>query len=534
MRVIFVASHVNYTERCCMPVGPLVTCFLGPPSFLSDVAAEAPWVGMPTGFFGPAARNKIGSTTASGFWSGCDDPSSEGTPARSPRLRWRTTVAGSSLMVDMQVSKFLKFAEEQFEDDLELIERVAFVARDIIRMPLLLNPCTQQDEGGARCWILTHAEAFNKLLNPFGIEFDEPGEGSLDFNMIHDYPMAPHDRKAPVLFLATLWLLREHRCFSGVRLNVSVLERFHPVQFLQHVTFSKLVVKAHLTGVEGIELPFEVSPLVRLLDQMERLTHVSLDRVTLMDAEGTCLSSLVITNHRLDSLALRNVTVKDSVLARLAQDFKEHRRPREFELQGRIRCTAGRTELVSRLLDSSLQTLRLDITCDFTKLFEKLQNNKQLTELKLGHCCPVGVCLDTLASSLAQNVTLRLLTLSLDMTWMSATSTSWKHLGDLVENSRWLETLSLRDSCLGMHAARPISEAMKTNENLQTLNLMGCGFSCTDVLLFVRALSQNASASMKVKLGVLTGKNHEYGQLFREILYGRLLNRVEWIFSNTS
>ncbi|XP_070385704.1 uncharacterized protein [Dermacentor albipictus] len=391
-------------------------------------------------------------------------------------------------VMDRGVLRFRMFDEELFEDDIELLERAAFVGRDVMKMPLLLDPCTQQNEGGARCWMLTHAEKLNELLNPFGIEFDELLEGSLDFNMIHDYPIAPYDTEAALLYLATLWFLREHRCFSGVSLNVSVLERFHPVQFLQHNTFSKRVVTAHLTGVEGIELPFEVCPLVRLLDRTELLTHVSLDRVTLMEAEGTCLSSLVVTNPGLHCLALRNVTMKDTVLSRLAQEFKEHRRPREFELRGRFRYSATHTELVSRLLDSSLQILSLDITCDLTQLFEKLKGNKQLMLLELGRCCPVGVCLDALASALAQNVTLRLLTLSLDMAWMSATSFSWKHLGDLVQNSRGLETLCLRDSCLGKHAVRPISEAMKTNQNLQTLNLMGCRFSCADALLFVRAL----------------------------------------------
>ncbi|XP_070385143.1 NLR family CARD domain-containing protein 3-like [Dermacentor albipictus] len=436
--------------------------------------------------------------------------------------------------MDVQVVRFWKFAEDQFEDDLELLERAAFVARDVLKVPFLLDPCTQRNEGGARCWMLTHAEELNELLNPFGIDFDELREGSLDFNMIHDDPMAPYDPRAAVLFLATLWFLREHRCFSGVRLNVSVLARFRPVQFMKLITFSKRIVTACLTGVEGVEIPFKVCPLVRLLDQTELLTHVSLDRVTLMEAEGTCLSSLVATNPGLDCFALRNVIMKDSVLARLAQEFKEHRRPREFELQGRIRYSATRTELVSRLLDSSLQTLSLDLTCDMTQLFEKLKDNTQLTELELGRSCPAGVCLDTLASTLAQNVTLRLLTLSLDMAWMSAKSCCWKHLGDLVENSRGLETLCLRDSCLGMHAVRPISEAMKSNEKLQTLNLMGCGFSCADALLFVRALSQNPSPSMKVKLGVLTGKNCEYRQLFQEIVAGGLLKHVEWIFSYNS
>ncbi|XP_075559963.1 uncharacterized protein LOC142591526 [Dermacentor variabilis] len=366
-------------------------------------------------------------------------------------------------VMDREVLRFLMFAEEQFEDALELLESAAFVARDLMKMPLLLDPCTQQNEGGSRCWMLTHAEKLNELLNPFGIDFDELREGSLDFNMIRDDPMAPYDPKAAVLFMATLWFLREHRCFSGVSLDVSVLERFHPVQFLQHITFSKRVVTAHLTGVEGIKLPLEACPLVLLLDQTELFTHVSLDRVTLMEAEGTSLSSLVLTNPGFHSLALRNVTMKDTVLSRLAQEFKEHRRPREFELRGRIRYSATRTELVSRLLDSSLQILSLDITCDLTQLFEKLKENKQLMELELGRCCPVGVCPDALASALAQNVTLRLLTLSLDMAWISATSCSWKHLGDLVQNSRGLETLCLRNSCLGTHAVRPISEAMKTN-----------------------------------------------------------------------
>ncbi|XP_054920048.2 uncharacterized protein [Dermacentor andersoni] len=435
-------------------------------------------------------------------------------------------------IMDKEAFRFLKFAEELFEDDPKLLERAAQVARDVINMPLLLGPCTQQN-GGARCWMLTYVEELNECLNPFGIDFDELREGSLHFNMIHSCPMAPHDPKAAVLFLATLWFLREHRCISGVILNVSVLECFRPVQFLQHITFSKRVVTAHLTGVEGIEIPFEVCPLVRLLDKTELLTHVSLDRVTLMEAEGIHLSSLVIANHGLQCLALRNVTMKDSVLARLAEEFKEHRRPREFELRGRIPYSATRTELLSRLLDSSLEILSLDITCDLTQLFEKLKHNTQLMELELGRCCPAGACLDTLASAMAQNMTLRLLALNLDMTWMPDTSFCWKHLGALIKNSRWLETLSLRDSCLGIHAVHSISEAMKMNENLQTLNLIGCGFSCTDCLQFVRALSQNSSTCMKLKLGVLTGSECEQSQLLGEIEDCGLDDRVHWIFTSS-
>ncbi|KAH7974365.1 hypothetical protein HPB49_014519 [Dermacentor silvarum] len=433
----------------------------------------------------------------------------------------------------MEAYRFLQFAEKHFKDDLELLERAAHVTRGVFQMPSLLDSCTQKNEGGARCWMVTQARKLNKFLNPFGMEFNELREGSLDFVMTHSDPMAPNDPKAVILFLATLWFLREHRCFSGISLNVSVLERFRPVQFLQHITFAKRVVTVHLIGVEGIELPFKVCPLVLVLEQTELLTHVTLDRVTLMEAEGIYLSSLVITNHGLERLALRNVTMEDSVLARLAQEFKEHRRPREFELRGRIRNGTTRTELVSRLLDTSLQILRLEIMCNLSQLFEKLKDNAQLIELELGRCSPVGVYLDTLASALTQNMTLRLLTLNLDMEWMSPTSSSWKHLGALLKNSRWLETLCLRDSCLGMHAVVPLSEAMESNENLQTVNLKCCGFSCTDALLFVWALSRNGSPCTKVKLGVLMGKECEQNQLLREIKASGLDDRVDWVFTSS-
>ncbi|XP_037582870.1 uncharacterized protein LOC119466429 [Dermacentor silvarum] len=442
---------------------------------------------------------------------------------------WMVTQA----VLDMEAYRFLQFAEKHFKDDFELLERAAHVTRDVFQIPSLLNSCTQKNEGGARCWMVTQAEELNKFLNPFGMELNELREGSLDFVMTHSDPMAPNDPKAVVVFLATLWFLREHRCFSGISLNVSVLERFRPVQFLQHITFAKRVVTVNLIGVEGIELPFKVCPLVLVLEQTELLTHVTLDRVTLMEAEGIYLSSLVITNHGLQCLTLRNVTMEDSVLARLAQEFKEHRRPREFELRGRIRNSTTRTELVSRLLDTSLQILRLEIMCNLSQLFEKLKDNAQLIELELGRCSPVGVYLDTLASALTQNMTLRHLTLSLDMTWMSYTSCSWKHLGALLKNSRWLETLCLRDSCLGMHAVVPLSEAMESNENLQTLNLKCCGFSCTDALLFVRALSRNGSPCTKVKLGVLTGKECEQIQLLQEIQASGLDDRVHWVFTSS-
>ncbi|XP_054925328.2 uncharacterized protein [Dermacentor andersoni] len=433
----------------------------------------------------------------------------------------------------MEAYRFMQFAEEQFGDDVELLERAADVTRDAFQLPSLLDPCTQQNEGGSRCWMVTQAEELNKFLNPFGMECNELQEGSLDFAMAHNDAVAPDDPKAVVLFLFTLWFLREHRCFSGVSLHVSVLQRFRPVQFLRHVTFAKRVATVHLVGVEGIELPFDVCPLLVALEQTELLTHVTLDRVTLMEAEGNCLSSVVVANHGLECLALRNVTMKDSVLARLAQEFKEHRRPREFELRGRIRNSAARAVTVSRLLDTSLQILRLEIACDLSQLFEKLKDNAQLVELELGRCCPVGVYLDTLASALAQNMTLRLLTLSLDMTWMSRRSCSWSHLGALLENSRWLENLCLRDSRLGMDAVLPLSEAMERNENLQTLNLKRCGFTCADALLFLRALSRNASTCMKVKLGVLTGKEGEQIELLREIRTSGLEDRVHWVFTSS-
>ncbi|XP_065301981.1 uncharacterized protein [Dermacentor albipictus] len=372
---------------------------------------------------------------------------------------WMVTQA----VLHMVAYRIQQFAEMLFGDDRELLERAAHVTRDVFQMSSLLDSFTQEHEGGARCWMVTQAEELNKFLNPFGMEFNELPEGSLDFAMAHNDPVAPDDPRAVVLFLFTLWFLREHRCFSGVSLDVSVLQRFRPVQFLRHVALAKRVATVHLVGVEGIELPFDVCPLLAALEQTELLTHVTLDRVTVVEAEGNCLSSVVIANPGLECLALRNVTMKDSALVRLAQEFKEHRRPREFELRGRVRNSAARAVTVSRLLDTSLQILRLEITCDLSQLFEKLKDNAQLVELELGRCCPVGVYLGTLASALAQNMTLRLLTLSLDMTWMSHRSSSWRHLGALLENSCSLETLCLRDACAGMHAVVPFSEAMELN-----------------------------------------------------------------------
>ncbi|XP_049515335.1 uncharacterized protein LOC125941634 [Dermacentor silvarum] len=142
-------------------------------------------------------------------------------------------------------------------------------------MPSLLDSRTQQNEGGARCWMVTEAEELKKFLKPFGVKFNELHEGSLDLIMTHNDPVAPYDLKAVVLCLATLWFLRERRCFSGVSLNVLVLERFRPGQFLQHITFAKRVVTFHLIDIEGIELPFRMGPIVLVLDQMELLTHTS-------------------------------------------------------------------------------------------------------------------------------------------------------------------------------------------------------------------------------------------------------------------
>ncbi|XP_049514184.1 uncharacterized protein LOC125941257 [Dermacentor silvarum] len=178
-------------------------------------------------------------------------------------------------ILDMEVYRFLHFTEKQLKNEPEFLDRAAHVTHDVLKMPSLLDSCTQQNEGGARCWMVTEAEELNKFLKPFGVKFNELREGSLDLTMTHNDPVAPYDLKAVVLCLATLWFLREHRCFSGVSLNVLVLEGFLPGQFLQHITFAKRVFTVHLMGVEGIELPFRMGPILQVLDQMELRTHTS-------------------------------------------------------------------------------------------------------------------------------------------------------------------------------------------------------------------------------------------------------------------
>ncbi|KAH7971169.1 hypothetical protein HPB49_019895 [Dermacentor silvarum] len=165
-------------------------------------------------------------------------------------------------ILDMEVYRFLHFTEKQLKDEPEFLDRAAHVAHDVLKLPSLLDSCTQQNEGGARCRMVTEAEELNKFLKPFGVKFNELREGNLDLTMTHNDPVAPCDLKAVLLCLATLWFLREHRCFSGVRLNVLVLERFRPGQLLQHITFAKWVVPVHLIGVEGIELPFTMCSLI--------------------------------------------------------------------------------------------------------------------------------------------------------------------------------------------------------------------------------------------------------------------------------
>ncbi|KAH7971395.1 hypothetical protein HPB49_023329 [Dermacentor silvarum] len=123
-------------------------------------------------------------------------------------------------------------------------------------------------------------EDLNKFLKPFGVKFNELREGNLDLTMTHYDPVAPCDLKAVLLCLATLWFLREHRCFSGVSLNVLVLERFRPGQFLQHITFAKWVVTVHLMGVEGIELPFTMCSLVWWYKSRRTLTSRPRPQVT--------------------------------------------------------------------------------------------------------------------------------------------------------------------------------------------------------------------------------------------------------------
>ncbi|XP_049515053.1 uncharacterized protein LOC125941569 [Dermacentor silvarum] len=182
-------------------------------------------------------------------------------------------------ILDLEAYRFLHFAENQLKDEPEFLDRAADVARDVLEMPSRLDSCTQQNEGGARCWMVTEAEELNKFLKPFGVEFNELREGSLDLIMTHNDPVAPYDLKAVLLCLATLWFLHERRCFSGVSLNVLGLDRFRPGQFLQHITVAKWVVPVHLIGFE--ELRFRMFSMLRVLDQTELLTHLTLDRAVL-------------------------------------------------------------------------------------------------------------------------------------------------------------------------------------------------------------------------------------------------------------
>ncbi|KAK8763976.1 hypothetical protein V5799_033405 [Amblyomma americanum] len=334
-----------------------------------------------------------------------------------------------------------------------------------------------------------------------------------------------------LIFLVTLWFLREHRCISGVQLDVSMVARFHPLLFMKHLVISKRVVTVHLKGLDGLEVPFQVCPLLLALDDTERLTHVILDQVTLTNADSVYLSSLVTTNKYLESLALRNVTLTVSVLAKLVRRMQEYQRPRHFELRGKFHDSIRHTDLVSRLAATPLHTLRLEVFGNLTQLFQRLKDNERLHELELGRWSTAVASLDTLASALAANTTLRRLILSLDMTWLSATSSAWNHLGSVIKNSRTLEFVRFRKSSLGSSAVIELSEAIEQNKTLSTLDLECCGFSFTDALAFTQALCQNLTLN-KVRLGDLTGDEDEQHRLFQELLANDLCKRVSCVFTH--
>ncbi|XP_075543304.1 uncharacterized protein LOC142577734 [Dermacentor variabilis] len=395
--------------------------------------------------------------------------------------------------------------------------------------------CTFSEKSS--CWAVQRQREWNKMFNHRGIEMIELQKGTLHFRTLDVDPEdLPVNTDVKFLCLC-LWLLRQHRCISGVVLSIPVLAPRHESLFLSLLKLTEFLQKCEMHGND----PFtrralaKAEPRATALDHLSRLRELRLAMVHLIDDDVAVLARLVERNALLVAFVLIDVEMSALAFDELAARVVEHKKLEDF----RVKISAKEPEstfndALSKIGKSStISRLYVHVDHGLLSLLQGLLDNSTVGELTLEPAINDAKVVCALADFLEKCPSCRRLKASFNANKFSHIAGTLADLQRIVGNSS-LRVLVLSGSALAPLPARRLADGLALSTTLRKLYVDDCGLGCKDVLPFVRAVRScmQYDEFEELDVGAPIGKQPEQWELFRTIVELGVCRKVTLVYND--
>lgn len=396
-----------------------------------------------------------------------------------------------------------------------------------------LSPiCTYDDR--SPCWAVDHQRGWNDLFNRRGVELVQVHRGTFNFRTLNvDPDDLPRDGDVKFLCLY-LWLLRQHRCVTGVALSIPVLAPRHQTLFASLLRFTGYVQKCEIHGCDPMSAsPLNEQPTVTALGSLSLLTELGLAAMHLSKADGELLVQLVEKNATLTALILVDVQIEAPAFTELVSKVVEHERLVDFRLKMAINEPVSvYTEALSRLGKASLKRLLINVDCNLLSLLEGLVGNESLTDITIETTIVDVETLTALAEITNKNAALKRLKAKVDLGKFPQMRGVHHELFRLAASSK-LHTLVLSGSALISKVMNSFADGVGMSRSLKELHLDDCNLTCADVLPFVRVIGGHRNGFEELIVGSLKGSDQERCELLRHMMEAKVCNKITCVYSDS-
>ncbi|XP_075530017.1 uncharacterized protein LOC142563341 [Dermacentor variabilis] len=395
--------------------------------------------------------------------------------------------------------------------------------------------CTFEEKSS--CWAVDRQLVWNRLFNTRGVEMIQLQKGRLHFRTFNVYPedlITIGDVKFLCLYL---WLLRQHRCISGVVVSIPVLAPRHACLFVSLLRLTKYVQKCEIHGSDALKGQFLAKDALRAstLDYLYLLRELGLSAVHMINNDVTILARLVERNKFLIALILIDVEMSVQAFAQLVAKVVEHQTLEEL----RIKTTAMEPEPLFNkalgLIGQSRTISRLYIHVDrgLSSLLQGLLENSSVRELTLEPTISDAKVMRALADFLEKRESCNHLKACFNTSQFRTTSGALDDLQRIVGKSS-LRSLVLSGSTLAPRGARRLADGVAVSRTLKELHLDDCHLACADLQPFVVATKQCATFGQfeELNVGAVLGKEYDQRELFRNILRSGVSDKITLVYND--
>lgn len=387
------------------------------------------------------------------------------------------------------------------------------------------------------CWAVALQLAWNDLFNRRGVEVIQLQKGTLHFRALY---IDPEDLwvEDDVKFLCLyLWLLRQHRCITGVVISVPIVAPRHGPLFLSLLKLTDFVQKCEIHGNDLFRGPSlaGAKPFLTALDRLSRLRELGLSTVHLIDDDVSILARLVERNPFLIALILIDVEMSPLAFSELVGKVVEHKKLQDF----RVKTTAQEPESVFTealsLIGRSETITRLYVHVDrgLVSLLQGLLGNSSLYELTLEPVIYDAQVLRALANFLENNASCKRLKACFNTKKFLDLASALDDMQRIVGRSS-LVTLVLSGSVLEPLPASRLADGLALSRTLCELHVDECELTPVEGLSFVTAVKRclEYGQFQELNVGALSGAPDEQLQLFRHIMDAGVCDKVTVVFND--